>query len=103
MPQGGVDIVIVDGGLSASASAAVVEAARMLRPTPLVVVCGGQGSARPPGVDGLLPCPTGVEEARRLANLCVHLTANRARQVRSGRFGLVFLDYNMPGSTGWKR
>jgi hypothetical protein len=88
MPQGGVDIVIVDGGLSASASAAVGEAARMLRPTPLVVVCGGQGSARPPGVDGLLPCPTGVEEARRLANLCVHLTA-RPRSPRSARAALV--------------
>src|SRR3569833_2913124 len=71
MPQGGFDIVILDGGLSESASAAVIQAARTLRPTPLLMVCGGHGSARPSGVDGLLPRPSAVEEVRRLADICV--------------------------------
>ena len=137
MLHGGLDIVVVDAGLSQSASAAVVQAARTLRPTPLVMLCGAQASARPSGVDGLLPRPTGLEEARRLADLCVKaclpkrvlvvddsstmrsivrktLSGSRFRlevedssdgetalvQVRSGRFGLVFLDYNMPGFNG---
>jgi CheY-like chemotaxis protein len=137
MPQGGLDVVIVDGGLSEIAAAAVVQAARTLRPVPLVVVCGANGSARPPGVDGVLPRPPSVDEASRLADLCVRaclpkrvlvvddsstmrsivrkiLSGSRFRlevedssdgetalvQVRSGRFGLVFVDYNMPGFNG---
>jgi CheY-like chemotaxis protein len=137
MPQGGLDIVVVDSSLSEMANAAVVQAARALRPAPLVVACGANGLARPAGVDGLLPRPSGVEEARRLADLCVKaclpnrvlivddsstmrsivrkiLSGSRFRleiddsadgesalaQVRSGRFGLVFVDYNMPGFSG---
>lgn len=138
MPQGGLDIVVLDGALSEMASAAVVQTARALRPTPLVIVCGaGTGAARPPGVDGLVPRPSTVEDAQRAADLCVKaclpkrvlvvddsstmraivrkiLSGSRFRlqiedsadgesalaQVRSGRFSLVFVDYNMPGFNG---
>lgn len=137
MPQGALDIVVVDGGLSEIASAAIVQFARALRPAPLIMLCGSKGSARPPGVDGLLQRPSTVEDARRLADLCVRaclpkrvlivddsstmrsivrkiLSGSRFRleiedssdgesalaQVRAGRFGLVFLDYNMPGFNG---
>jgi len=138
LPKGAVDILVVDGALGETTSAAVVQAGRALRPTPLVIMCGAaNGSARPPGVDGLLPRPSAVEDARRLADLCVRaclpkrvlvvddsstmrsivrkiLTGSRFRldiedsadgesalaQVRSGRFGLVFVDYNMPGFNG---
>jgi hypothetical protein len=71
MPEGGVDIVVVDGGISEVAAAQVVQEARALRPAPFVVLCGGKGAARPPGVDGLLPRPASPEDARHLANLCV--------------------------------
>jgi CheY-like chemotaxis protein len=137
MPTGGVDIFVVDAGLSPSAIAAIVRAARSLRPPPLVVACGASRTHRPEGMDGVVPRPKVVDEARRLTDLCIRatlpnrvlivddsstmrsivkkiLSASRFRldveesldgpsaleQVRSGRFGIVFVDYNMPGFNG---
>jgi CheY-like chemotaxis protein len=137
MPQGGFDIVVVDGNVPEMTAATFVQAARNLRPAPLIVMCGTNASARPPGINGLLPRPSSVEDARGLADICVKaclphrvlivddsstmrrivrkiLSASRFRlqvedasdgetalaHVRSGRFGLVFLDYNMPGFNG---
>jgi CheY-like chemotaxis protein len=137
MPKGGVDIFVVDASLSTLAMSAIVQAARSLRPVPLVVVCGAPHSNRPPGVDGIIPRPAVVDDARRLTDLCIRaalpnrvlivddsstmrsivrkiLSASRFRleveetsdgpsaveQVRSGRFGIVFVDYNMPGFNG---
>jgi len=137
MPQEGVDVVVIDGRVSEVAAAKLVQAARELRPAPLVVVCGAQGAARPPGIDGLLPRPTSPDEARHVVDLCVRaclpkrvlivddsstmrsivrkiLSGSRFRleiedsadgetallHVRAGRFGLVFVDYNMPGFNG---
>src|SRR3954468_3740535 len=71
MPQGAVDILVVDGGLSEVAATQMVQAARALHPAPLVVVCGAEGAAGPPGADGLLPQPTSPEEARHVVDLCV--------------------------------
>jgi CheY-like chemotaxis protein len=137
LPRGVVDIVIVDGNVPEATAATFVEAASNLKPAPLIVMCGPKTSVRPPGINGLLPRPATVEDARRLADLCVRaclpnrvlivddsstmrsivrkiLSASRFRlemqdasdgetalaQVRSGRFGLVFVDYNMPGFNG---
>jgi CheY-like chemotaxis protein len=116
---------------------AVVQTARSLGPAPLIVVCGASHAHRPPGVDGVIPRPKVIDEARRLTDLCIRatlpnrvlivddsstmrsivrkiLSASRFRlqveessdgprallQVRSGRFGIVFVDYNMPGFDG---
>src|SRR5579884_1628289 len=70
-PKGGVDILLIDAALSQTAVTAVVRTARSLQPQPLVLVCGGSRRERPPGVDGLLPRPAVVEEARRLIDVCV--------------------------------
>lgn len=136
MPKG-VDIFVVDASLSAAAMTAIVQTARSLGPAPLVVVCGASHSHRPPGVDGVIPRPAVVDEARRLTDLCIRatlpnrvlivddsstmrsivrkiLSASRFRlkvqessdgagaleQIRSGQFGIVFVDYNMPGFNG---
>lgn len=137
MPKGGVDIFIVDASLSPAAMAAIVQTARSLRPPPLVIVCGGSAADRPHGVDGVIPRPAVVDDARRVTDLCIRaklpnrvlivddsstmrsivrkiLLASRFRleieessdgpsaleQVRSGRFGIVFVDYNMPEFNG---
>jgi CheY-like chemotaxis protein len=137
MPKGGVDIFVVDAALSPAATGAIVQAARTLRPSPLVVMCGPRGMPRPQGVDGIIWRPNVVDEARQLTNLCIRaalpnrvlivddsstmrsivrkiLSATRFRleveesadgpsaleQVRAGRFGMVFVDYNMPGFNG---
>lgn len=137
MPRGGFDIVVVDGNVPETTATTFVEAARNLKPAPLIVMCGPKASVRPSGINGLLPRPAAVEDARRFADLCVKaclpnhvlivddsstmrvivrkiLSASRFRlevqdasdgetalaQVRSGRFGLVFVDYNMPGFNG---
>lgn len=137
LPDDGADIFVIDGNLSSDASAGVVAAARNLKPSPLVFMCGQVNGQRPPGIDGVIPRPKVIEDARHLADLCVRarlpkrvlivddsstmrsivrkiLLASRfplemeeafdgetaLAQVRSGRFGLVFVDYNMPGFNG---
>jgi CheY-like chemotaxis protein len=137
LPSDGADIFVIDGNLSPDVSAGVVAAARNLKPSPLVLTCGHVNGQRPPGIDGVLPRPKLIEDARRLADLCVRarlpkrvlivddsstmrsivrkiLSASRFQleteeafdgetalaQVRSGRFGLVFVDYNMPCFNG---
>ncbi len=137
MPQGRFDIIILDGNVPQAIAANFVQSATNSSPPPLIVMCGSNTAARPPGINGLLPRPAAVEEARRLADVCVKaclphrvlivddsstmrsivrkiLSASRFRlevedssdgetalaQVRSGRFGLVFVDYNMPSFDG---
>jgi CheY-like chemotaxis protein len=137
LPENGPDIIVIDGNLSPGVSAGAVAAARNLKPSPLVFMCGQVNGHRPPGIDGVIPRPKVIEDARRLAEICVRarlpkrvlivddsstmrsivrkiLSASRfplemeeafdgetaLAQVRSGRFGLVFIDYNMPGFNG---
>ncbi|HEX3441337.1 MAG TPA: response regulator [Pseudolabrys sp.] len=119
--------------------AIVVEAARAVKPTPLVFVSAADRSARVDGTDGMLAKPTSLDGARRLAEVCIRakiptrvlivddsgtmrsivrkiLAASRfpldvydaaegidaLNQLRNGTFGLVFLDYNMPGFNGFE-
>jgi CheY-like chemotaxis protein len=107
------------------------------RPAPLVFISAPRGSARFDGADGMLAKPTSVNDAHKLAELCIRakiptrvlivddsstmrsivrkiLSASRfplslheaaegiaaLKQLHSGKFGLVFLDYNMPGFNG---
>lgn len=136
--RGVIDICIVHAGLSESARAGVVEAARQMRPPPLIVLAGGSGTDRSPSLDGVVPHPAHPEQARRLIDKCVRarlptrvlivddsstmrsivrkiLSASRFSlvldecdqgavaldRVRTGGYGLVFLDYNMPGLNGF--
>jgi CheY-like chemotaxis protein len=131
--KGGVDICLVDNGLPAAELAAVIAAARSLKPGPLVFVSGAAGSARPDGADGMLGQPSNATEARKLVEICVRtklptrvlivddsgivrkiLSGSRftldlheaaegfkaLEKLRTEKFGLVFLDYNMPGFNG---
>ena len=133
-----IDICIVHAGLSETAREGVVQAARLMRPPPLVVLSGGSTGERPGGVDGVVSHPQNAEHARRLLQTCVRarlptrvlivddsstmrsivrkiLTASRfnlvldecdqgaaaLERVRTGGYGIVFLDYNMPGLNGF--
>lgn len=139
LARGGADICVVDGDLSDVFKSAVVKAARMANPAPLVFVSAPSGSARIDGVNGMLAKPTDVNEARKLAEICIRtriptrvlivddsgtmrsivrkiLSASRfplsiheaaegiaaLNELRGGNFGLVFLDYNMPGFNGFE-
>jgi CheY-like chemotaxis protein len=136
--RGTIDICIVHAGLSEAAREAVVQATRLMRPPPLIVLSGGVTGDRPNSVDGVLPHPEHADHARRLLQKCVRarlptrvlivddsstmrsivrkiLSASRFRlvldecdqgaaaleRVRTGGYGLVFLDYNMPGLNGF--
>src|SRR5665647_2929388 len=69
--KGGVDICLIDSALPAAEMAAVIAAARSLKPGPLVFVSGAAGSARPDGIDGMLGQPANALEARKLVEICV--------------------------------
>src|SRR5690348_18397844 len=69
--RGGIDICIVHAGLSESAREGVVQAARLMRPAPMIVLSGGSFEDRPSTVDGMLPHPAHAEHARRLLGKCV--------------------------------
>jgi hypothetical protein len=124
VPKRGVGIFLIDANLSSSAMTAIVQAARGLRPAPLVVFCGPSQSRRPSGgrhhspsgrcrrrstSDGSLhPCNTAEAGADRgrLLDAAEHRQEFRLeveessdgpsalQQVRARRFGLVFVDYN---------
>lgn len=135
----GADIYVVDGDLPDGDQAAVIAAARALKPTPLVFMSSLQGSARRERIDGMLRKPSSVDEARKLVEICVRakipsrvlivddsgtmrnivrkiLSASHFKldiheasegiaalnQLRGGKFGMVFLDYNMPGLNGFE-
>lgn len=139
LTNGGVDICLVDNVLPAAHLAAVIGAARLQKPGPLIFAFGQPGSARPEGVDGMLAKPGNVDEARDLIEVCVRATIptrvlivddsgtmrsivrkilsgsrfkldmheasegfTALEQLRGGNFGLVFLDYNMPGLNGFE-
>lgn len=139
LARGNIDICVLDAALPDAYKAGVIKAARAARPTPLVFVSAPYGSARFEGADGMLTRPASVEDARKLAELCIRakvptrvlivddsgtmrsivrkiLSASRfpldvyeaaegigaLNQLRGGKFGLVFLDYNMPGLNGFE-
>jgi len=139
LSNGGADICVLDGALSDADKSAVVQAARRARPTPMVFVTAKGESPRIDGVSGLLAKPKTLDDARRLAEICIRtkiptrvlvvddsstmrsivrkiLSASRfaldvheavegiaaLNALKSGNFGLVFLDYNMPGFNGFE-
>jgi DNA-binding response OmpR family regulator len=139
LAKGGADICVLDSGLPDADKAAVIKAARAAQTAPLVFVSAPRGTIRYDGVDGMLTKPANVDDARKLAEICIHarlptrvlivddsgtmrsivrkiLTASRfaldiqeaaegiaaLKQLRSGNFGIVFLDYNMPGLNGFE-
>lgn len=139
LAKGDVDICVLDGDMPDTHKTIVVAAARAVKPTPLVFVSAAHRSARIDGVDGMLTKPNSLEDARKLAEICIRtkiptrvlivddsgtmrsivrkiLAASRfpldvreaaegidaLNQLRVGTFGLVFLDYNMPGLNGFE-
>jgi CheY-like chemotaxis protein len=139
LAEGNVDICVLDGDIPDAHKAIVVAAARAVKPTPLVFVSAAHRSARIDGADGMLTKPNSLDDARKLAEICIRtkmptrvlivddsgtmrsivrkiLTASRfpldvreaaegidaLNQLRAGTFGLVFLDYNMPGLNGFE-
>jgi len=136
---GGVDICIIDSTVTEELRAKLVKVARAAKPSPFMVVSAPRGSPRVDAVDGMVPRPSSLEEARRAVELCVRvkiptrvlivddsstmrgivrkiLAASRfaldiheasegiaaVNQLRTGNFGMVFLDYNMPGLNGFE-
>jgi hypothetical protein len=97
MPKAGVDIFVVDASLSPSATKAARRRAACGQSR---CVCGGSPAHRPPGVEGIIPRPAVVDEARRLADLCVraklpNLPCSRCTPGGSGSFrGLQHAEFN---------
>ena len=139
LAKGDVDICVLDGDMPDTYKAIVIAAARAVKPTPLVFVSAANRSARSDGTDGMLAKPTCLDDARKLAEVCIRtkiptrvlivddsgtmrsivrkiLAASRfpldvydaaegidaLNQLRNGTFGMVFLDYNMPGLNGFE-
>ena len=139
LAKGGVDICVMDADLPDAYKAALITVARKAKPPPLLFVSAPPGAGRFDGVDGMLPRPTSVDGARKVAEICIRakiptrvlivddsgtmrsivrkiLSASRfpldiheaaegiaaLNRLRSGNFGLVFLDYNMPGFNGFE-
>lgn len=139
LARSGVDICILDHTVAESSRAKLIKTARSAKPSPFIVVSAPRGSPRVDGVDGMVPRPSSLEEARRAVELCVRvkiptrvlivddsstmrgivrkiLSASRfaldiheasegidaVNQLRTGNFGIVFLDYNMPGLNGFE-
>lgn len=137
--KGDVDICILDADLPDAYKTAMITVARKQKPSPLVFVSAPHGSRRFEGVDGMLPKPASVDDAHKVAEICIRakvptrvlivddsgtmrsivrkiLSASRfaleihdaaegiaaLNQLRTGKFGLVFLDYNMPGFNGFE-
>lgn len=135
--DGGADICVLDGALPDGDKSAVVKAARRAQPAPLVFVTAVRGTPRIEGINGMLAKPKTLDDARRLAEICVRtkvptrvlivddsstmrsivrkiLSASRfaldvheaaegvaaLSALKNDNFGLVFLDYNMPGFNG---
>lgn len=139
LAKGDIDICVMDAALPEAYKTAMIKVARMVRPTLLMFVSAPYGSSRFEGADGMLAKPASIEDARKLAEICIRtkvptrvlivddsgtmrrivrkiLSASRfpldlyeategiaaLDQLRTGNFGLVFLDYNMPGFNGFE-
>lgn len=139
LASGGADICLLDGALPDAFKSAMVKAAGLAHPAPLVFVSAARGTARVEGADGMLAKPASADDARKLAEICIRtkiptkvmvvddsgtmrsivrkiLSASRfalaihevsegiaaLNELRTGNFGLVFLDYNMPGLNGFE-
>jgi CheY-like chemotaxis protein len=137
--RGTADICVLDHDLPEVSKTALIKAARAAPSAPVVFVAAADGGERPEGIDGMLRKPAGLDDARKLVEICVRakiptrvlvvddsgtmrnivrkiLTASRfafdihdasegnaaLAQLRSGKFGMVFLDYNMPGLDGFE-
>jgi CheY-like chemotaxis protein len=139
LSKGGVDIVVLDGNMPAADHAGIIKIARAAIPAPFVVAIAPSAGAQVEGADGTVVRPANIDDARKLAELCIRvkiptrvlivddsstmrsivrkiLSASRfaleaheaeegiaaLNQLRSGNFGIVFLDYNMPGLNGFE-
>lgn len=139
LARGDIEICVLDARLPDAYKAGVVQAARAMKPKPLIFVSAPPGTPRLDGADGLLAKPSNIDEARKLAEICIRakiptrvlivddsstmrsivrkiLSASRfaldmqeasegiaaLQQLRTGNFGMVFLDYNMPGLNGFE-
>jgi CheY-like chemotaxis protein len=139
LAKGEVDICVLDAGLPDTYKSAVIKIARTVRPELLMFVSAPYGSSRFEGADGMVMKPASIDDARKLAEICIRakiptrvlvvddsgtmrsivrkiLSASRfpmdvheaaegigaLNQLRTGNFGLVFLDYNMPGFNGFE-
>jgi DNA-binding NtrC family response regulator len=137
LAKDGADICVLDNGVPDALKAGVIHIARQIKRSPPVFISAEPGTSRIDGANGMLGKPKTVEEARRLAEVCIRtkietrvlivddsssmrtivrkiLTASRfaldiheadegmaaLSALRAARFGLVFLDYNMPGFNG---
>lgn len=138
-----IDIAFLDCAIAPPERAAVISAARASAQPPFVILTATAGSAaanlsaEEASVDGVVPKPNGLDEARDLMERCIRarrksrvllvddsstmrsivrkiLASSRfplevseaqegveaLRQIASGKFDIVFLDYNMPGLNG---
>jgi CheY-like chemotaxis protein len=137
-----IDIAFLDCAIAPSERAAFVSAAREAAKPPFVILTATAGTAaanlspEQASVDGVVPKPNGLAEARDLVERCIRARRSRVllvddsatmrsivrkilassrfplevfeaqegvealRQIASGKFDIVFLDYNMPGLNG---
>ena len=139
LANGRADFCVIDGTLPDAVKADIMRLAHVAQPVPLVFVTALRGTPRAKGVNGMLAQPKTLDDARRLAEICIRtkvptrvlivddsstmrsivrkiLSASRfaldvheaaegftaLNTLRNGSFGLVFLDYNMPGFNGFE-
>lgn len=88
--KNGTDICVLDAALSDAEKTAAIEAARAAKPVPLIFACAGKNNIRHQGVDGQFTKPAGIEDARKLVEICVRakfpirvLIVDDSRTVRS--------------------
>jgi CheY-like chemotaxis protein len=72
LAKGGVDVCVLAAALSDDDKSAVIRVARRQKdPAPLVFHSAPRGSPRLDDVDGVLPPPSGVADARKLIEICI--------------------------------
>lgn len=71
LSRGKIDFCVMDSGLPAAERAIVVAAVNQAQSPPLTILSAAIGTARPEGIDLVLPKPATLVHAHKLVHLCV--------------------------------
>jgi len=111
-----IDVAFLDSELADRA--AFIEAARAARQRPFVILVAAANGASTelaaPGIDAVVTKPATLEQAKAMIGRCVRVRLpsrwleiaeaedgiQALKQIGTGRFDFVVLDYNMPGLNG---